>query len=52
MRIILGSQKATLGIRHLTEVVLDILGEVARRLDLVQWPEGALFRDLRISPIP
>lgn len=38
--VVFGGQEAAFRVRHLAEVVLDELGEVPRRLDIGQGPEG------------
>lgn len=51
MWIILGCQEASLRIGHPTEVVLDVLGKVPRRLDIIQRAEPPILRCIFASSI-
>lgn len=51
VRVVLGRQEAALGVRHLAEVVFHELGEVARRLDVVQRAEGGRAPAVRLARI-
>lgn len=44
--IVLGCQKASLGIGHLAKVILDVLGEVPGGLNVVQRAQGAVLDGL------
>ena len=51
MWIIVGRQEASFRIRHLTEVIFDVLCEVPRRLDFIQWAEAAILGGILTSAI-
>lgn len=51
VRVVFRGQEAALGVRHLAEVVLHELGEVARRLDVVQRAEGGRAPGVRLARI-
>ncbi len=50
--IVLGCQETSLGIGHLAEVVLDVLGEISGGLNVVQWAEAIFLGGILTPPIP